>query len=36
MKYDFSGPVEEVLCSQNGPCSMEIVVILPEDEVSSK
>ena len=32
MKYDFSGPAEEVLGSQNGLCSMELVVILPEEE----
>ena len=36
MKYGFSGPAEEVLGSQNGPCSMEFVVTLPEDEVSGK
>jgi len=34
MKYDFFGPAEEVLGSQNGLCSMELV-ILPEEEVSS-
>jgi hypothetical protein len=30
VKYDFSGPAEEVLGSQNGLCSMELV-ILPEE-----
>ena len=35
MKYDFSGPAEEVLGSQDGLCSMELVVLFPEEEVCS-
>jgi hypothetical protein len=34
MKYDFSGPTEE-LGSQNGLGSMELVVIVPEEKVCS-
>jgi hypothetical protein len=33
MKYDFSGPADKVLGSQNGLCFMDLVVILPEKEV---